>query len=103
MLTHVAAETVSTLTRLPDPYRVEATPVWEFLSARFPAKWVALSGKQARVTLEQAIQRGISGGAIYDALVDAAARTVDATLLSLDRRAERTYRELGVRYELLSR
>lgn len=101
LLAHVAAETLSTLTRLPDPYRVEATPVWEFLAARFPAGWLTLDGDQVRDILSLAIERGISGGAIYDALVAGAARAADATLLSLDRRAERTYRELGVRYELL--
>lgn len=102
LLSHVAAETLSTLTRLPDPYRVEATPVWDFLGARFPDGWLAPDGDQVRHLLAQAVERGVSGGAIYDALVAGAAGANDATLVSLDRRAERTYRDLGVRYELLA-
>ena len=102
LLSHVAAETLSTLTRLPDPYRVEARPVWDFLAARFPDGWLAPGGDQAERILGRAVERGISGGAIYDALVAGAAAENRATLVSLDRRAERTYRDLGVRYELLA-
>ena len=102
LISHVAAETLSTLTRLPDPYRVDAAPVWDFLGARFPEGWLAPSGDQIRQILAQTVERGISGGAIYDALVAGAAAENRATLVSLDRRAERTYRDLGVRYELLA-
>jgi hypothetical protein len=44
---------------------------------------------------------GLAGGAIYDGLVGAAAREHRVLLVSCDRRAEPTYRALGVTYELL--
>ena len=44
---------------------------------------------------------GLAGGAVYDGLVGAAAREHGLLLVSCDRRAEPTYRALGVSYELL--
>ncbi len=44
---------------------------------------------------------GIAGGAVYDALVGAAAREHDLVLATRDRRALDTYRALDVRLELL--
>jgi predicted nucleic acid-binding protein len=46
---------------------------------------------------------GLAGGALYDGLVGATARQHKLSLVSCDRRAEPTYRLLGVEYELLSR
>ncbi|BBZ52193.1 hypothetical protein MHEI_39100 [Mycobacterium heidelbergense] len=43
-----------------------------------------------------------AGGALYDGLVGAAAREHQLPLVTCDRRAESTYRALGVTYELLS-
>lgn len=43
----------------------------------------------------------IGGGAVYDALVAATAKATGAVLLSLDRRAERTYRMIGVDFEMI--
>lgn len=43
----------------------------------------------------------ITGGAVYDALVGFTAKLAGARLLSRDRRAERTYRAVGVDYELI--
>lgn len=39
------------------------------------------------------------GGSVYDALVGQAALHNERVLLTRDRRAERTYRALGVRYQ----
>ena len=44
---------------------------------------------------------GLAGGALYDGLVAAAARNHKLLLVTCDRRAETTYRLLGVTYELL--
>ncbi len=43
----------------------------------------------------------ILGGAIYDGLIAAAAAQADIRLLSLDRRAARTYAALNADYEIL--
>jgi predicted nucleic acid-binding protein len=46
---------------------------------------------------------GLAGGAVYDGLVAATAREHRLPLITCDRRAESTYRALGVNYELLRR
>ena len=46
---------------------------------------------------------GLTGGAVYDGLVAAAAREHRLPLITCDRRAEPTYRALGITYELLRR
>jgi len=102
LIAHVATETVSTLTRLPDPFRVEAASVWEFLQQRFRGEWIAPNPNQHRDILGTAIGRGVSGGAIYDAMIAGIAVAGGLTLLSLDRRAEPTYRRIGATYDLLA-
>ena len=102
LIAHVAAETLATLTRMPDPFRVEAQPVWEFLEARFDTAWLAPTARQTKALLSRAVERGVSGGAVYDALIAGAASAGGATLLSLDRRAARIYRDLDASFELLA-
>jgi predicted nucleic acid-binding protein len=46
-------------------------------------------------------RRGVSGGAVYDALIALTAAEHEAELLSLDGRAEATYRRCGANYRLL--
>lgn len=46
-------------------------------------------------------QRGVTGGAAYDALVATTASEAGALLLSRDRRAAATYDALAAPYELL--
>ena len=51
--------------------------------------------------LPGAARLGVSGGAVYDALVAAAAARHSLPLVSRDRRAVETYRAFGVEVELL--
>jgi predicted nucleic acid-binding protein len=53
-------------------------------------------------TLRRCAERGVVGGAIYDALIAATAQEADACLVSRDHRAARTYEAIGVEYELIS-
>jgi hypothetical protein len=46
-------------------------------------------------------EAGVVGGSVYDALVGYAARCDGRVLLTRDRRAERTYRSLGLGYEFV--
>jgi predicted nucleic acid-binding protein len=98
---HVALEAYSVLTRLPMPHRFPSAPVVEFLTRRFPAAWLGLDPDGHRELLLEANSLGLTGGAIYDALVGATARSAGARLLSRDRRAAPVYRALGVDHELL--
>ncbi len=61
-----------------------------------------MSATDTRNLLHEFAEAGLAGGALYDGLVGAAARQHKLPLITCDRRAEPTYRALGVTYELLS-
>jgi predicted nucleic acid-binding protein len=98
---HVLIETYSVLTRLPPPHRAPAGIVEGFLEASFPGPPLALPGNAQRSLIRLAVEAGLTGGAIYDALVAAIAKRARATLMTRDRRALVAYEAVGVRYELL--
>lgn len=98
---HAQFETYSVLTRLPAPKRVDPATARRIIEVEFPHPAHLSSGAAARLLAEFA-QRGVSGGAVYDGLVAAAALEVDRLLLSCDARAAITYRAVGVRFELVS-
>jgi predicted nucleic acid-binding protein len=97
---HAAFETFSVLTRLPPPSRRTPSAVARLLAHNFPgSRFLSAAGAQrlhGRLT-----QLGISGGAVYDALVAAAAGEHGITLATRDRRAADTYRALDVDFELI--
>ena len=97
---HAAFETFSVLTRLPPPARRSPAAVARLLAADFPHSrfLVARATASLLADLETA---GIAGGAVYDALVGAAAKEHQVTLATRDRRALETYRALDVNVELL--
>lgn len=97
---HAAFETYSVLTRLPVPFRLEATQASSVLAAAFPGDcWLDEAG--ARELWQRLAVLGVSGGSVYDALVGQASAANGRTLLTRDRRAERTYRSLGVEYRII--
>lgn len=101
-IAHVAAETYSVLTRLPPPHRLDAVGAAAIVDARLPAAQVALSADGLGASnLERLAAAGISAGATYDGLIALTALEHDLELISRDRRAARSYRALGVRFELL--
>jgi predicted nucleic acid-binding protein len=101
LLAHVALESYSVLTRLPPPHRVAPRLVGELLEAYFPEPAVTLPGRDQASLLKLAIEAGVTGGAIYDALVAATAKHAGATLLTRDLRAIPVYDVVGAEYELL--
>jgi len=96
---HAAFEVFSVLTRLPAASRLgradAARVIASFTHTRL------LGTRAAARLLRDLPALGIAGGAVYDALVGAAAVEHELELLSLDRRAAATYRELGVRVRML--
>ncbi len=98
---HCALETYSVLTRLPAPHRARGEVVHEFLKARFPQPFLRLSAGAYRNSLSSLPDRGVSGGAAYDALVAATAPDHGADLVSCDRRAAVIYERYRVRTHLL--
>ena len=101
LLAHVGIETYSVLTRLPPPHRVAPDVAREFLRSSFAFPVITLPARGYDELLRVAAQMGLTGGAIYDALVGATARSSDATLLTLDARAASAYQIVDARYRLL--
>lgn len=101
LIGHCALESYSVLTRLPFPNRAPPGLVVEFLDAQFPDPALTPSSELWRSALAVFRDAGIRGGAVYDGLVALVAAEHGLQLLSLDRRAETTYRACGVAYRLL--
>jgi len=97
---HAAFETFSVLTRLPPPNRRSASVVANLLASNFPATRFLSADGAARL-FARLRDGNIAGGAIYDALVGAAATEHGLMLASSDRRALETYRALAVQVEYL--
>jgi predicted nucleic acid-binding protein len=98
----VVAETYSVLTRLPAPLRLDATSAAAIVNERLPSPHVALEADKYASLLQRLAAAHVSGGATYDGLIALTALDHDLELLSLDRRAARTYRALGVHFQLLA-
>ena len=101
LLAHVAFETISVFTRLPEGLRVPATTVLGALERDFPEPWLVLDGAGQRACLTRACAAGIRGGALYDALIAATATAHGATLISADRRAREAYDAMGASVSFL--
>jgi predicted nucleic acid-binding protein len=96
LIVHVAFETSSVLSRMPEGQRMEPAVVLDALEREFPEPWLALDQDGQRSCLRNAVDAGLRGGALYDALIAATAREHGATLLSADRRAREAYEAIGV-------
>jgi predicted nucleic acid-binding protein len=101
LVAHVGLETYAVLTRLPQPRRVPPAIALAFIRERFELPSAEPPAGVQDALLALAPERGIVGGAIYDAVVGLTAQHAGATLVSLDRRAARTYHALGVDYRLV--
>jgi toxin FitB len=97
---HALHETYAVLTRLPGDARVRPEDAIRLLRERFePA--ALLDARSVRTAPGVLAASGISGGATYDGLVALAARAAGIPLASRDRRAQGTYRMLGVPVETI--
>ena len=97
---HAWFETYSVLTRLPGGLRRSPADVAALLTHNFPATEFLAAELTAALGPELA-RLGISGGAVYDALVGAAARQHGRSLVSGDARARPVYEALGIRVRLV--
>jgi len=99
---HVVTETYATLTRMPEPFRVAATVVASYLDRQWGGRILAPDADLYASLTKTAAAARVAGGSTYDALVGLTAHSFGHQLLSLDLRAERTYRSLGISYTLLT-
>lgn len=97
---HALMETFSVLTRLPGDARVAPSDAATLIDEAF-GDAVVLDEALSREFHRELAARGISGGAVYDALVAAAARGHDLTLATRDARARGTYEAVGARVEMV--
>lgn len=98
---HSVLEAYSTLTKMPPPFRASPHSVLEYLRALLSEPVLTLAAADLPRLVEQAVEGGVIGGAIYDALIAATAKRAGATLLTRDRRALRTYQAVGAEAELV--
>lgn len=98
---HAMVESYSVLTRLPGGLAVPATIAAAVLEARFSEPPLRLGARERRRLLTTLAAAGVFGGATYDGLVALEAHAHGRTLLSLDERAQDTYRRLGVRFRAI--
>jgi predicted nucleic acid-binding protein len=98
---HAWFEAYSVLTRLPAGLRRSPADALRLLARNFPASGFLGESETADLGAELA-RLGISGGAVYDALVGAAARQHRLPLMSSDARARPVYDALGVEIERIS-
>ena len=100
---HVVTETYAVLTRMPEPFRMDAATVSEYAVRQWRGRIILPDAALYESFTATAASAGVVGGGIYDALVGLTAAKAGHELLSLDLRAERTYRSLGIDYRLLIR
>jgi predicted nucleic acid-binding protein len=86
--------------RLPSPNRRTPTAVARLLAHNFPGSRF-LSAQAAQRLHARLASLGIADGAVYDALVAAAAAEHRITLATRGRRAAETYRALDIDFELI--
>lgn len=91
---HAMFETMSVLSRLPGANRRPIAPIHEALVRSFPHT-AQLSAEGAQQAARVMAERGIGGGAIYDALVAAVAEQHSLVLVTRDGRAVGTYAAMG--------
>ncbi|WP_375399631.1 PIN domain-containing protein [uncultured Amnibacterium sp.] len=98
---HAEVETLSVLTRLPNDARVDAAAAKQVLTDGMRHAFSPDLDHPVTPALRIA-DLGITGGAVYDALVALAALDSGATLLTRDARALPTYARVGVAIELVA-
>lgn len=97
---HAAFELHAVLTRMPGALRLDAPTATALVGRVFPVvHW--LDATRARKLLARLGALGVTGGAVYDALVGEAARAHGCVLLTRDLRAVRTYDLIGVAHEFV--
>ena len=97
---HAWFEAYSVLTRLPGALRRSPADALRVLAHNFPAS--VFLGEDVSLALgTELADLGVSGGAVYDALVGAAARQHQRPLVSADARARPVYEAIGVELELV--
>ncbi len=88
---------------MPPPHRLAPAIVTDLLERWFPDERILVpSSTLSRHVVRRCNDDGVTGGAVYDALIGFTVAEAGATLVTRDVRAVRTYRRLGVEIQLMS-
>lgn len=98
LVAHTIAECVSVLTRLGV---LAIGPAITYVDQFLSRKPIGVPRGGYRDAIAELGAGGISHGAIFDGLIAIAVRDAGDELVSLDRRAERTYQIVGAAYRIL--
>ena len=98
---HVLLEAYSVLTRLPGGLAVPAHTAASVLTRRFGKTPLSLPRAGRGALLSKLAGAGVFGGASYDGLVALEATAHELTLLTLDERAQDTYRRVGAPFQVI--
>lgn len=96
----VLIETYSVLTRVPTPQRLPSGTAAQAIT-RLRERVIAMRASDYPELMSLLAVAGVTGGAVYDAVVGFTAKRHDLPLLTLDARAAPTYDAVGVRYQFL--
>lgn len=91
------------MTRLPAGLAVAPALAADVLARRFSESPLRLDDTQRHCVIDTLANAGVFGGASYDGLVALEAKASGRTLLTLDERAQSTYRRLGVAFTVIAR
>jgi len=86
---------------MPERYRIAPPVAFAALARASADPWLVLDAERQRDALARAVDAGLRGGALYDALIAATASAHGATLISADRRAQGAYEAMGADVEFL--
>lgn len=99
---HVMLEAYSVLTRLPAGLAARGTTASDLLARNFPDAPLQMPAGDRRKLIGVLADAGVSGGATYDGVIGLEAAAHNELVLTLDRRAQETYRRLGVPFRVLA-
>lgn len=99
LVAHTLAEAYSVLSSV--AYRRAPRRIAEFLGQFLDRPPVGVAPGRYPEAVGELARVGIVGAAVYDGLIALGARDAGVRLVSLDRRASRTYRRCGVEFSLL--
>ncbi len=98
---HCLIESYSVLTRMPQPLQISGKVAAKALTLQWDLRKLVLSEESHASMLSDFAQAGVVGGSTYDGPVALTVRAFECSLFPLDRRAERTYRRLGVDHTII--
>ena len=90
------------LTRLPSGLAVAPAVAADVLARRFGQPPLRLRNPERGRVLAMLAAAGVFGGASYDGLVALEARAHSLVLLTIDERAQSTYRRLGAAFTVIA-